>query len=621
MDVQLPDGTVIKDIPEGTTRADLTAKLKANGYDTAKLDASASDYSNEGRSRPNPVVTPPTKRERADSLLTMPDATKNYNPTDAITGVKKGVADIVRGAKLDKPLTSDGLMASPQDRGYLDTVDEDYKKAGKAAGLTKFLTEMAVVAGPAGKAGSLARGAIKEAPGVLGRTLGRAVEGGVGGAVGGGLLAPEGDATRAGNAAAGAAFGTVGAPVLGGLGDLGVAAKKWAQSGPLTRAREMLAKGVGELEMTRIGSELNMPRELPMSTAAATGSDPLAALEKTARGTDTKGVWQALDDSTKGEAWSKTGDALEGSIANLQPATLAHAEAMKPFQTVMNKVPVKSADQDALVLSLEQLRRDPVFTNSPKGQADLNKIQAAVSTPKSSVGGLANLHTTLADEFPNLSSQQAQLVRDRLLSKVDSLSDGGLSKAYAAREATLPAKEQSEAANSIYNQFQDAYGGARGKTVSGSPELTSDKLQNATIRHGTDAVDKTSPRDVLNPDDRQSLEGVISALRRAEFPKSSSVSPAPMVGQSIDTRGNPVPGLNSKTWVVARTIGDRLLQSRNVATREAASEALRDPLKWQPMLDAAQKSSEITASDAKMLASILRGVGPAAGTLADQRRK
>lgn len=39
MDVRLPDGTVIQNVPEGTTKAELTAKLKANGYDVSKLEA------------------------------------------------------------------------------------------------------------------------------------------------------------------------------------------------------------------------------------------------------------------------------------------------------------------------------------------------------------------------------------------------------------------------------------------------------------------------------------------------------------------------------------------------------------------------------------------------------
>lgn len=40
MDVELPDGTVIEGVPEGTTKAQLIAKLKAGGYDVAPLTSS-----------------------------------------------------------------------------------------------------------------------------------------------------------------------------------------------------------------------------------------------------------------------------------------------------------------------------------------------------------------------------------------------------------------------------------------------------------------------------------------------------------------------------------------------------------------------------------------------------
>jgi hypothetical protein len=38
MDVRLPDGTVIQNVPDGMTKADLITKLKGNGYDTSGLD-------------------------------------------------------------------------------------------------------------------------------------------------------------------------------------------------------------------------------------------------------------------------------------------------------------------------------------------------------------------------------------------------------------------------------------------------------------------------------------------------------------------------------------------------------------------------------------------------------
>jgi len=37
MDVRLPDGTIIRNVPEGTTRAELTERLKRNGYNVSSL--------------------------------------------------------------------------------------------------------------------------------------------------------------------------------------------------------------------------------------------------------------------------------------------------------------------------------------------------------------------------------------------------------------------------------------------------------------------------------------------------------------------------------------------------------------------------------------------------------
>ena len=43
MDVRLPDGTVIQNVPDGISKAELTAKLKSNGYDIAKLETVAQE--------------------------------------------------------------------------------------------------------------------------------------------------------------------------------------------------------------------------------------------------------------------------------------------------------------------------------------------------------------------------------------------------------------------------------------------------------------------------------------------------------------------------------------------------------------------------------------------------
>ena len=38
MDVKLPDGTILRGVPDGMSKADLVAKLKNNGYDTSGLE-------------------------------------------------------------------------------------------------------------------------------------------------------------------------------------------------------------------------------------------------------------------------------------------------------------------------------------------------------------------------------------------------------------------------------------------------------------------------------------------------------------------------------------------------------------------------------------------------------
>lgn len=43
MDVRLPDGTLLRNVPDGMSKADLTAKLQSNGYDISKLSAPASE--------------------------------------------------------------------------------------------------------------------------------------------------------------------------------------------------------------------------------------------------------------------------------------------------------------------------------------------------------------------------------------------------------------------------------------------------------------------------------------------------------------------------------------------------------------------------------------------------
>jgi hypothetical protein len=69
MDVRLPDGTIIKGVPDGMSKADLTAKLQANGYDMSKLEPVAP--SSTGIPAPR-IATPaePSFYQRAREMVT-----------------------------------------------------------------------------------------------------------------------------------------------------------------------------------------------------------------------------------------------------------------------------------------------------------------------------------------------------------------------------------------------------------------------------------------------------------------------------------------------------------------------------------------------------------------------
>lgn len=75
MNVTLPDGTVLTDIPDGTTKAQLLEKLTANGYDMSKL------------------ADAPSKPAQKESILDAPNA--------AATGMLRGYGVGLAGAPMD----------------------------------------------------------------------------------------------------------------------------------------------------------------------------------------------------------------------------------------------------------------------------------------------------------------------------------------------------------------------------------------------------------------------------------------------------------------------------------------------------------------------------------------
>lgn len=105
MDVRLPDGTVIKNVPDGMSKADLTAKLKSNGYDVSKLEApvAAAPVSEIPAQRKEPTTYEKVREYVAPTVEALGAA------GGGLVGAPLGPAGIVGGAGLGYGMAKEAL--------------------------------------------------------------------------------------------------------------------------------------------------------------------------------------------------------------------------------------------------------------------------------------------------------------------------------------------------------------------------------------------------------------------------------------------------------------------------------------------------------------------------------
>ena len=99
MDVQLPDGTIVRGVPDGMSKADLTAKLASNGYDISKLSATRTPVSTIGAASipgASPEADAALAQERAKLREQGPD--KPVSTMDKLTGAAEALGSLVTGA-------------------------------------------------------------------------------------------------------------------------------------------------------------------------------------------------------------------------------------------------------------------------------------------------------------------------------------------------------------------------------------------------------------------------------------------------------------------------------------------------------------------------------------------
>ena len=155
MDVTLPDGTVIQGVPDGMSKADLTLKLKNNGYDVSKLEPAPASGRNRAQQKMDDVMSPAI----------------NYDGKDATGGILRGAGSIGTTIMRALPnfLGGDTSEESAARRANLDPSIAQFTGANpESVGYktTKLATE---VLGTAGIGGLLGKGAqaVGAAPSVV----------------------------------------------------------------------------------------------------------------------------------------------------------------------------------------------------------------------------------------------------------------------------------------------------------------------------------------------------------------------------------------------------------------------------------------------------------------------
>jgi hypothetical protein len=334
MDVQLPDGTIIKDVPDGTSKADLITKLKANGYDTSGLEPSPREnLREEGRQR---------VKAAEPEYIEMPV----YGPDGAATGaterVMKPKADPIGAGVMStlpfgedigaigRSMVSGRTMSEEKDigEGMREASKEAYPGAYRVGQVGGFLPALALPMGLAGRA-----------TGFAGKTALGALEGaGYGGAMGFG----EGNTLEERLAAA--KSGAIGGGLLGGaLGRFAAPAEKAAA--PVVPGSVQAAERLGvDLPYYAVTDSPVLQRATKVSESIPLAGEPVAAARQKAITQLEDAVDALIPKMTTEQAGEKIGTGIKGWMTSgvREKAKAAYDEVAGLFQNASATKPLEN---------------------------------------------------------------------------------------------------------------------------------------------------------------------------------------------------------------------------------------------------------------------------------------
>jgi hypothetical protein len=440
MDVRLPDGTIIKNVPEGTTKADLTAKLQANGYDITKLTSEAP--SGEGM---------PQERSMMQEIMQAPAGIYRGFKDVTDTLIKGGASAVDYLAGTNTRAAVDEAAAQSA-REYEQTYGKSLLAGGGrlTGNIVATAPVGAVVAAPLKAAGvsapiveSIASGGFRT--GItpttsLGRAADLVVRGAGGAATGGlsaGLVNPE-DAEM--GAAVGAAIPTVAAPVVKSIAKvLGFGKDVISGKAAQVRAGQVMREALGDQADIAL---IALSKAKPGITAAQAlqdagiNADPFMSLGKLAEKMDTKSAYRLLLDAQ--EAAQANQLALMAGGGTQTTAREAQNVARNALTDVTS--PMRKTELDAANIARDVTRRlEPrlnqrqgsmVGALQGQGKAATDAAQAGVRAQTGAPGFLtqgtrAAESDVLADTMGVIKAQRGDEAAF-IQRQIDSLADYGL---------------------------------------------------------------------------------------------------------------------------------------------------------------------------------------------------
>lgn len=296
MDVRLPDGTVIKNVPDGMSKADLTAKLKANGYDVAKLGGESQAPAQDD---PGALMATVIGAGRAADKVVKGVKQGYYAARSKLA--PKSVSDLVTGGnEWDRKLQAMDAEEADNDRIYAGLQAQH----PIATAVGEVVPGMAIPVGAAGTAASLAArtAAASSIPGLLSYgTAEQRLKRGAVDAVGGGVGA------------------LVGRAVGRALKPAGIGAK--GASDEAMRAAERVGYKPTPGQVTQNAAQLNLENYLARSPGSSGAMKRVAdANQQAINRAAARSMGETADDLSEG-VFSAAQKRIGGNFGQLEAAT------------------------------------------------------------------------------------------------------------------------------------------------------------------------------------------------------------------------------------------------------------------------------------------------------------